>query len=130
MGQKHVIKRRHPVAKRLIGMNLGWMKVVGELEKRTKSYTMIRNVLEMRINPINYQIGVFPMDYPLNTEVLDFMKIYERKIEYGSETMKEVRNKYYEILNYIKGGIKDIPVKLKMMDKEIAQKLLEQEEIH
>ena len=130
MGKKHVTKRRHPVSPRLIGMNLGWIKVVGELEKRTKEYTMIKNVLEMRINPINMQIGVFPMDYPLNMEILEFMKIYERKIEYGSETMKDVRNKYYEILNYIKRGIKDIPVKLKMMDKEVAEKLLEQEDIH
>ena len=111
-------------------MNLGWIKVIGELEKRTKEYVLIQHVLEMRINPINNQIGVFPIDYPLNMEVMDYMKIYDKKLEYSKEAMKGVKNKYYEIIKYLKTGVKELPAKIKIIDEDLAKKMLEHEDIN
>ena len=128
MGKNQLKKRRSYTE--LVCMNLGWIKVIGELKRRTKKYILLKDVLEIRINPLLMQVGVFPLDYPINMEILNFMKIYDFKYEYGKETIDTIKDKYYDIKKYLQTGYKSRKFKPKIMDEESMKKLLEHEVIN
>ena len=125
MGKKRVSEARH----KIICLNLGWMKIVGELGRRTKDYIMVKNVLEIRINQLTMQVGVFPIDYPLNTASLEYMKVYDFRLEYPNETVDLVTDKYYIIRKYLETGKLEPERATIPISDEVLKKMLEENEI-